>query len=100
MNAHQKLPLEPDSQQFVTINTHCGLYWYKRLPFGIASSLAIFQRTMHIILQGLEHVAAIPHDFLIMGQDDEQHIQNPNSFLRCLNSSGLQLQPNTSDFMQ
>ena len=45
MNAHQKLPLEPDSQRFVTINTHCGLYWYKRLPFGIASFPAIFQQT-------------------------------------------------------
>lgn len=90
MKAHQKLPLEPDSQQFVTINTHCGLYWYKRLPCGIASSSAIFQRTMNIILQGLEHVAAILHDILIMEQEDERHIQNLNSVLRCLNSSGLQ----------
>ena len=50
---YQQLPLDPDSQQFVTINTHRGLYLYKRLPFGIASSPAIFQRTMDIILQGL-----------------------------------------------
>ena len=35
-----------------------------------------------------------------MGQDDERHIQNLNSVLRCLNSSGLQLQPNKSEFMQ
>ena len=58
-----------------------------------------FQRTIDIILQGLEHVAVI-HDILIMGQDDERHIQNLNSVLRCLNSSGLQLQPNKSEFMQ
>lgn len=42
VNDHQKLPLEPDSQHFVTINTHCGPYWNKRLPFGIPSSPAIF----------------------------------------------------------
>ena len=51
-NAYQQLPLDPDSQQFVTINTHRDLYRYKRLPFGIASSPVIFQRTMDIILQG------------------------------------------------
>lgn len=42
MSAHQKLSLEPDSQHFVTINIHCGLYWNKMLPFGIAPSPAIF----------------------------------------------------------
>ena len=39
-SAYQQLPLDPDSQQFVTINTHRGLYHYKRLPFSIASSPA------------------------------------------------------------
>ena len=57
-------PLNPDSQQFITINIHSGLYQYKRLPFGIASSQAIFQQTIDIILQGLEHVAAIEDDIL------------------------------------
>ena len=98
-NAYQ-LPLDPDSQQFVTINTHHGLYQYKRLPFGIASSPAIFQRTMDIILQGLEHVAAIQHDILITGKDDEHHIQNPNTVLSHLNSYSLRLQLNKCKFMQ
>jgi len=49
-NAYQQPPLDPDSLQFITINTHRGLYRYKRLRF-IASSLATFQRTMDIILQ-------------------------------------------------
>ena len=30
---------------------------------------------MEIILQGLEHVAAIQDDILNTGKDDEQHIQ-------------------------
>ena len=99
-NAYQQLPLDPDSQQFVTINTHRGLYRYKRLPFGIASSPAIFQRTMDIILQGLEHVAAIQDDILITGKDDEHHIQNLNTVLSRLDSYGLRLQLNKCKFMQ
>jgi len=99
-NAYQQLPLDPDSQQFVSINTHRGLYRYKRLPFGIASSPAIFQRTMDIILQGLEHVAAIQDDILITGKDDEQHIQTLDTVLSRLDSYGLRLQLNKCKFMQ
>ena len=90
-NAYQQLPLHPDRQQFLTINTYCGLYWYKRLPFGIASSPAIFQQTMDIILQGLEHVTAFQDDILITGKDDEQHIQNLNTVLSRLDSCNLRL---------
>ena len=64
MSAYQQLPLDPESQQFVTINTHRSLYRYKMLPFGIASSPALFQRTMDIILQGFDHVASIQDDIL------------------------------------
>ena len=99
-SAHQQLPLDPDSQQLVTINIHRGLYRYKRLPFGIASSPAIFQQTTDIILQGLEHVAAIQDDILITGKDDEQHIQNLNTVLSPLDTYGLRLQLSKYKFMK
>ena len=99
-SAYQQLPLDPDSQQFVTINTHRGLFRYKRLPFGIASSPAIFQRTMDIILQGLEGVACIQDDILISGKNDDDHIKNLNTVLSRLDSYGLRLQLSKCTFMQ
>ena len=71
-SAYQQMPLDSKSQEYVTINTHRGLYpRYKRLPFGIASSPAIFQRSMDIILQVLDYVACIQDDILISGTDNE-----------------------------
>ena len=99
-SAYQQLPLDPESQQFVTINTHRGLYRYKRLPFGIASSPALFQRTMDIILQGLDHVASIQDDILITGKDDDEHIKNLDSVLSRLDHYGLRLQLSKCKFMQ
>ena len=99
-SAYQQLPLDPESQPFVTINTHRGLYCYKRLPFGIASSPAIFQCTMDIILQGLEHVASIQDDILITGKDDDGHIKNLNTVLDRLDDYGLRLQLSKCKFMQ
>ena len=33
--AYLQLPLEDSSKEFVTINTHKGLFRYNRLPFGV-----------------------------------------------------------------
>ena len=99
-SAYQQLPLDPDSQQFVTINAHCGLYRYKRLPFRIASSPAIFQRTMEIILQGLENVACIQADILITQKDEDRHIKTLNMVLKRLDDYGLRLQLNKCKFKQ
>ena len=46
VSAYQQIPLEEESCNFTTINTHKGLFTYTRLPFGIALALALFQRTM------------------------------------------------------
>ena len=45
-NAYQQIILEEESKNLTTINTHRGLFRYNRLPFGVASAPAIFQRTM------------------------------------------------------
>ena len=44
--AYLQLALEEASMKYVTINTHQSQYQFTRLPFGIASAPAIFQRLM------------------------------------------------------
>ena len=66
------MPLDSQSQEYVTINNHRGLYRYKRLPFEIASSSAIFQRSKDI-LQGLDCVARIQDYILISGRENEDN---------------------------
>ena len=54
--AYQQLELDKVSKQYTVINTHKGLFRYRRLPFGIASALAIFQRVMESLLQNIPRV--------------------------------------------
>ncbi len=63
--AYQQLLLDDQSKNLTTITTHKGLYRYTRLPFGIASAPAIFQKTMDTILQGLPHVICYIDDIMV-----------------------------------
>ena len=61
-------------QHLLTITTHKGLYRYRRLPFGISSAPALFQRTMEQTLQGIPGVVAFMDDIELTGATEEGHL--------------------------
>lgn len=63
-------------RKFPSINTHKGLYQYKRLVFGIASAPAIWQRTMEQVLKDIPSTQCYLDDILVTGKNDEDHLQN------------------------
>ena len=99
-HAYLQLELEEDSQELVTINTHKGLYKYKRLPFGVASAPAIFQRIMEATLQSLPMVCVYLDDILVLGKTQQEHLANLNEVLTCLESAGLCLKKEKCTFCQ
>ena len=99
-HAYLQLELEEESQELVTINTHKGLYRYKRLPFGVASAPAIFQRTMEATLQGLPMVSVYLDDILVSGKTQQEHLANLNEVLTRLESAGLRLKREKCSFCQ
>jgi len=98
-NAYLQLVLSDFSKPYVTINTHKGLFQYNRLPFGIASAPAIFQRTMETLLRGLKGVSVYVDDILVTGATMEEHLANLAAVLDCLKKAGLCLNKAKCSFL-
>ena len=87
---HQ-VPLSEESRPYTTFASHCGLFRFKRLPFGIACAPEIFQRVVSDILQGLDGVMIYIDDILIFGRDQQEHDKRMEQVLRRLSNANLKL---------
>ena len=96
-HAYQQINLHPDSRKYTTINTHKGLYQYTRLPFGVAS---LFQRSMEEILQGISGVVVYLDDILIMGRNEQEHLETLGMVLKRLEEHGLRVKRAKCQFMR
>ena len=87
-NTYQQMELMAESQHYLTVSTHKGLYAYQRLTYGIASAPAIFQSTMDQILQGMDKVRCRIDDILIRTEPHE-HLQVLDEVLTRLEKHGI-----------
>lgn len=97
-DAYNQVPLDEQSRQLCVITTHKGLFCYNRLPFGIASAPAIFQRRMETVLQGLSGAQAYLDDVLVSeraGSDDVL-----KAVLQRFRESGVKLRLDKCKFRQ
>ena len=98
--AYLQLELESESMKYCTVNTHLGLFQYTRLPFGIGSAPAVFQRVMDTILQGVPRALCYIDDILVTGASDEEHLTNLEAVFSRLQSHGIRMKKSKCFFMQ
>ena len=97
-HAYLQVLLDEESRNLVTVNTHKGLFRFNRLPFGVASAPAIFQRIMEGVLKGIPGVCIYLDDILITGQTEEQHLANLEQVFKQLEAVGMRLKRNKCCF--
>ena len=97
--AYHQLEVTPESRKYTTINTHLGLYQYKRLTFGFISVVSIFQRTIENVLKDFPGCCVRIGDILISGETNDIHLENLHRVLQRLQECGLKLNPDKFTFM-
>ena len=98
-HAYLQLQLDEESRKLATISTHKGLFCYNRLPFGVFSAPAIFQRTMEGILKGIPYVHAYLDDILVTGTSESEHLQILEQVLTRLEEVGIRLKESKCQFL-
>ena len=93
-----QVELNEESKKMVVINTHKGLYRYRRLLFGLNCAPAIFQKIIDQTVAGILGVVSYLDDLVVTGKTDQEHIANLNKALDRLKTAGFCLKMEKCDF--
>jgi len=98
--AYKQIKVTENSKPLLTINTHMGLFQYARLPFGISTAPALWQKAMAQVLQGIPGVVYFIDDILITGHTRAEHEANLCKILDRIREDGLRLKCSKCMFFQ
>ena len=98
-SAYQQLTVSEEQRHLLTINTHRGLYRYKRVPYGVNAAVGLFQREMEKLLAGLPNVFAFLDDVLISGRDEEDLLRMVKEVLHRFQEAGVRVREDKCHFL-
>lgn len=98
--AYKQMEVLESDRPLLTINTHLGLFRYCRLPFGVATAPAMWQKAMSVVLQGCRNVVYYIDDILVTGKTRQQHEQNLRAVFQRLQQYGLRVNLKKCRFFQ
>lgn len=99
-NAYNQFVLDDESQKLCTWSTHLGVFKMKRLPFGVKTAGAIFQKAIENLLRGIPNCINFMDDICVTGPDVQSHMQTLKAVLTKLQSVGLRLNPDKCTFFR
>ena len=98
-NGYWHVQLDEESSLLTTFATPTGRYRWRRLPFGVAIALELFQAKMDRAMAGLKRVSTIMDDMIIWGEGEtmdeaeNNHNKNLQAMLERCREKGLKLNP-------
>ncbi|UYV81082.1 hypothetical protein LAZ67_19002721, partial [Cordylochernes scorpioides] len=99
-NAYLQLEVDPGTRPLLTINTHKGLFRFKRMPFGLANAPSYFQSVMDRVLSGIRGVICYIDDVLIATASIEEHLALLKTIFARLAKYNIKLKKEKCLFLQ
>ncbi|XP_078461913.1 uncharacterized protein LOC144726833 [Lampetra planeri] len=90
-----QLPLDEESKPKTAFRTPGGLFQFNRLPMGLHSSPATFQRLMELVLSGLQWDTCLIYmdDVIVFSKTFEEHLRRLRGVFLRMRSAKLKFKP-------
>jgi hypothetical protein len=101
-SGYHQIEMDPKDIEKTAFSTENGHWEFKRMPFGVCSAPATFQRVMDNILRGLQGEKCLVYldDIIVYSASLEEHIQKLREVFRRLKQANFKIQLNKSEFLR
>ncbi len=92
-SGYHQIPVHPADREKTAFVTHGGLYEFNRMPFGLATAPATFQRAMELVLAGLTYSICLCYldDIIIFSSSIAEHCNRLRAVLTRFQEHNLHL---------
>ena len=101
-SGYYQVPLNEKDIEKTAFSTKYGQFEFTRMPFGLCSAPATFQKLMNMILQKENWLNCVVYldDVLIFGRTIGEHNQRLSKVLKRIKDAGLKLAPDKCVFLK
>ncbi|XP_036327154.1 uncharacterized protein K02A2.6-like [Rhagoletis pomonella] len=86
-DAYLQVGLTEEAKQLMVVNTPLGLFQYQRLPMGVGSAPALFQKLLEQVIEGIPMCIIYLDDILVAGKSVQELLENLQSVFERLQAS-------------
>ena len=92
-SGYWQIPLDPETKHKAGIITHHGIWEWNKLPFGLVSAPAAFQKAMATVLRDLnwKQVLIYVDDIFVMSETFDQHLTHLQQVFDWLHKADITL---------
>lgn len=100
-SGYHQIEIEKEDQPKTAFSTQFGHYEFLRMPFGLKTAPATFQRAMDNVLRGLQGIHCLIYldDIIIFSSSLEEHLTKLRAVFDRLRETNLKIQLDKSEFL-